>query len=415
VVVASIALDQLADGLFLSARRCRLLFSAMRLPIALALAFALSARFAIAGVAGVKQGQQAPLTGPKNPRIPQRDKEPPPPPFPPNITEPELEPFNLDHLDVTCKDPNITAAVVFVSGSNAYIWLLSGTPPAGAPAISSGVYAVDPNTENVVASIPIAGSNALAIAAGHTGAYVYATVQGFAGAPGVPANPPELDVISTSSFSVVETIDLPQGANPGRPASSPDDRYIYVPSDGSLQGVLVVDTQNPSSVTTIPATATLPVNTSVITPDGELLFVMEGSSTGSVYAIDTTTGQKIARMAVPLQQGEFETLADIVIDPTGSQLYLAGSAGVGPLNQYTGYLTAFDTATLTSTASTVLNQGMYVNSMAISQDGSYVIVNDEFSTAAYAVSTPTFAVVQQNFPAPPNTCSPDFYILALVP
>lgn len=303
----------------------------------------------------------------------------------------------------------------------AVVWVLSNTSPTGSPVTDAGVYAVDPDTQDTVASIAIPGPIPLAIAASHSGAFVYATVQGFAGVAGTPAHPPQVAVISTSAMSVVQTINLPQGTNPGKPALSPDDRYLYIPSDGTSSGVLVVDTQNPSSITTIPVMSTnrlgagpAMVDDAAITPDGELLFLIESGGSGFVYVVDTTAGQQIAQLSAPLEQGLPQNLADLAVDPTGSRVFVGGSAGSGALTQYTGFVTAYDTATLTQAGSVLLKQGMYVNNVGISPDGSIILANDEFSTAAFAIDSRTLAVAETDFPAPPPDTSGQGYVFDLV-
>lgn len=173
------------------------------------------------------------------------------------------------------------------STSPGYLWILSGTPPANAPATNDAVYAIDPSTLQTVGTISTPGPIPLGIAVNNGGTYAYAAIQGVAaGQTGIPAHPPLIEVIDTSALAIAQTINLPQGVNPGPPAFSPDDRYLYVPSNGTTTGLLVIDTQNPSSITTIPITSVdrngnafpNPVNQAAITPDGQLLFVYEANS-----------------------------------------------------------------------------------------------------------------------------------------
>jgi hypothetical protein len=183
-----------------------------------------------------------------------------------------------------------------------YFWLLSPNSPDGAPATDAGVYALYPNTPQIAASIATPGPIPLGIVVNHARTFVYATIQGVpSGQTGIPAHPPEIVAISTASLSITQTINLPQGVNPGTPVLSPDDRYLYVPSDGTSPGVFVVDTENTASITGIPVTiidrsgntVAENVNQGAITPDGELLFVTEsGSAGGGVYVIDTLTQQQ---------------------------------------------------------------------------------------------------------------------------
>jgi len=294
-----------------------------------------------------------------------------------------------------------------------YFWMLSPDSPDGAPATDAGVYALDPNTLDIVASVATPGPIPLGIVVNHARTFAYATIQGVpSGETGVPAHPPEIVAISTATFSIAQTINLPQGANPGTPVLSPDDRYLYVPSDGISSGVFVVDMQNTASITAIPVTITdrngnaLPenVNQGVITPDGELLFVMEsGSAGGGVYAFDTVTQQQTGRLILPPEQGNIQSTLALAIDPTGSRVYVLGAAGVGSQTTYTGYVTAFDTASLTQTGSVTLKQGIYPSSMGISLDGTTLFASDQNSSTIFGIDAVSLAVTEFDLPpAPPD-------------
>lgn len=276
--------------------------------------------------------------------------------------------------------------------SAGYLWILSDTPPSTAPVTDDAVFAVDPNTFQTVATILTPGPIPQAIAAGNTGNWVYVTIQGVPdGENGIPAHPPLIEVINTSTLAIAQTINLPQNATPGRVSSSPDDRYVYVP-DTSEGQLLVVDTQNPSSIVTIPLTETTrygqsaasAVGNSVITPDGELVFVLCGVG---FCTVDTTTRQQVSYVGYG---AGLETLSDLAIDPTGSRLYLAGQT----------YVYAYDTGSLMQTGSVLTKQGVQLNGIGIISDGSLVVANDQNSTAVFSIDPMTLAVKEEDLAAP---------------
>jgi DNA-binding beta-propeller fold protein YncE len=282
-----------------------------------------------------------------------------------------------------------------------YVWILSGVVPDTAPATDDAVYVLDPNTSETVATILTPGPIPQAIAPGNTGQYVYATIQGVpAGENGIPAHPPLIEVMSTSSFTITQTINLPDEVTPGKLATSPDDRYLYVPvtfynqAAASTQGeLLIVDTENPSSITTVPLTITTrsgqlgaagAANTA-ITPDGELLMVL---CSPGICVIDTTTQQQTAYIGYG---AGLETLSDLAIDPTGSRLYVAGQT----------YVYAYDTATLMQIGSALTKASVQLNNIGISTDGSIVLVSDANSGTVFSLNPVSLAVTEIDLPALP--------------
>jgi DNA-binding beta-propeller fold protein YncE len=292
-----------------------------------------------------------------------------------------------------------TASLAASPGSS--LWILSDTAPDSAPVTDDAVYAADPNTGQTQGPILTPGPLPLAIAPGQTGSYVYVALQGVpAGENGIPAHPPLIEAINTSGLSIAQTINLPQGVTPGRPASSPDDRYLYVPatfydqSAESTEGeVLVVDTQNPSSIVTVPLTISVRTGQSaapsagntVITPDGELLFVLCGAG---FCAVDTATDEQIGYVGYG---AGLDPLSDIAIDPTGSRLYLAGQT----------HVYAYDTATLAQTAGVLTKTGVTLGGIGVAPDGSVILSNDQNSTAVFAIDPVTMAVTEVDVAAPP--------------
>lgn len=296
------------------------------------------------------------------------------------------------------------------------VWIASDTPPSTAPNASGGVYVIDPSTFDTVASIPLPGtiaSSPTALATNNAGTYVYAVISAPAGTTTGSAM---IAVINTSSYSIAQIINLPQGVSPGTPALSANDRYLYVPNSGTGGGVLVIDTQNPSSITTIPTTMTYPKTTEqlapaqvALTPDGELLFAW-GLNTFAV--IDTTTGQQVGQIIVPEEQNNqfFQNQLNtgvnyFVVDPTGSRIYAFANYGSGPSNTFTGYLYAYDTASLSQVGSVELGQNVDLDYIAITPDGSTVFVSEfvyaDGQNPIFLVDAQSLAVTQANLTAPP--------------
>jgi len=295
-------------------------------------------------------------------------------------------------------------------------WIGSTTPPSTAPTAAGAVYVVNPSTFDTVASIPLPGNIAdspTALATNHAGTYVYAVISA---PPAAAMGPAMIAAIDASSYSIAQTINLPQGVSPGIPALSADDRYLYVPNSGPGGGVLVIDTQNPSSITTIPTTVTYPKSTeqaaveqAAVTPDGELLFTW-GSN--NFFIIDTKAGQQIGQILLPTEQGnqslqtyEGTGINYFVVDPTGSRIYAFANYGSGPSNTFTGYLYAYDTASLSMVGSVELGQDVDLDSIAITPDGSTIFVGAfvyaDGTNPIFAVDAQSLAVSEANLSAPP--------------
>lgn len=305
------------------------------------------------------------------------------------------------------------------------IWIGSDTTPSTAPTAMGAVYVIDPSTFEPVAAIPLSGKPS-ALAANHAGTYVYAVTSP---RPGPSPGPSMIAAIDTSSYRVAQTINLPQGVNPGIPALSADDRYLYVPNSGTAGGVLVINTQNPSSITTIPTTVTYPKLTQpaavaqvAVTPDGQLLFAW-GSY--NIFVIDTAAAQQIGQILLPTEQGnEFlqnqqDTGSNyFVIDPTGSRIYAFANYGSGPSNTWTGYLYAYDTASLSLAGSVELAQNVDVDSIGITPDGSTVFVSSfvyaDGENPVFAIDAQSLAMTQSNPRAPSVSLSDGFWQTLLV-
>jgi hypothetical protein len=305
--------------------------------------------------------------------------------------------------------PSLTRTKASSTTPGALIWIGSDTPPSTAPNAGGAVYVLDPSTSDTVASIALTGSPS-ALAANHAGTYMYAVTSPVPG-PG----PSVIAAMNTSSYKVAQTINLPSGVIPGTPALSADDRYLYVPNNASAGGVLVIDTQNPSSITTIPTTLTYPKSTQpapvaevAVSPDGELVFAW-GSY--NIFVIDTTVGQQIGQILLPVEQGNLFIQNQqnaganyFVIDPTGSRIYAFANYGSGPANSWTGYLHVYDTASLSLVSSLELGQGVDLDNVAFSSATSTVLVSSfvyaDGQNATFLVDAQSLAVTQANPTAP---------------
>jgi DNA-binding beta-propeller fold protein YncE len=104
---------------------------------------------------------------------------------------------------------------------------------------------------------------------------------------------------------------------------------------------------------------------------------------------------------------------DFVIDPTGSRLYVLGAAGVGPPTTWSGYLTEYDTATLTPISSVLVQQNGNPGSLALTPDGSMLFTADNISPNAYMVDANTLQVTQ--LPAPPSTVAATDSLVVMIP
>jgi len=290
------------------------------------------------------------------------------------------------------------------------IWISSDTPPSTAPNAAGAIYVVDPSTFDTVASIPLSGTPS-ALASNHAGTYMYAVIS-----PVTGTGPSAIVAMTTSNYSVAQNIPLPQGVSPGTPTVSADDRYLYVPNNSGSGGVLVIDTQNPSSITTIPTTVTYPKSSQpapvaqvALTPDGELLFAW-GSY--NLFVIDTNTAQQVGQILLPaeldnlfIQNQQNAGSNYFVMDPTGSRIYAFANYGSGPSDTWTAYLHVYDTASLSLVKSLELGSGVDLDNVAFSPETSTVAVSSfvyaDGTNTAFIIDEQSLAVSQINLTAPP--------------
>lgn len=69
---------------------------------------------------------------------------------------------------------------------------------------------------------------------------------------------------------------------------------------------------------------------------------------------------------------------------------------------------------LAQTASVTIKQGVDLNSIGISLDGTAVQVSDQYSTATFQIDTNTLNVSEFDLPAPPPDPSGEAYLSSLL-
>jgi DNA-binding beta-propeller fold protein YncE len=280
-----------------------------------------------------------------------------------------------------------------------YAYILSTLP-------TDALYILDQKTAKTIATIPLK-TQPQGVAAAPSGNEIYVTNLGIeAGNPFFPQAPPRVSVISKASRGIVATIDLAVGQAPGKPVVSPDERFVYVPvspdtrqNANATGGVVVIDAQSRSVVTTIPVSVpSSPLRRAALTPDGAILFVTATETIPArVFAIDTFTREQIAVIA------SNASLRDLLVNYTGSRLYLLTQTS----------LVAIDTATLIETGTLPVRNPARLNGMALSIDGRSLFINDELATSILRVDTTKFQVAETiSFPGRAN---PDSSSLMIVP
>ncbi len=103
-------------------------------------------------------------------------------------------------------------------------------------------------------------------------------------------------IISTRTNSVVGVI--PIGNFPMSMAFTPDEKYLYVTANSTVDGkeVVVIDTQTRTITNRIPLTHG--PTAIAITPDGTTAYVAAGNDKGTVYAIDTRSKAVVKTITV---------------------------------------------------------------------------------------------------------------------
>ncbi|MGC2696347.1 MAG: YncE family protein [Candidatus Angelobacter sp.] len=180
-------------------------------------------------------------------------------------------------------------------------------------------------------------------------------------------NDATLSVIDTGSNTVIATIVLPGGAFPTFLAITPDGKNLYVPDPGS-NNILVASTATNSVVATIPVGPS--PTAAVITPDGAHAYILRE---GFVSVIATATNTVSAGpIQVSATQNNFGQIAGLAISPDGAAVYVAG----GNNDPVSVISTATNTVVARVDLPIVQGQGEFPSSLAVSPDGSKVYISD---------------------------------------
>ncbi|WP_433040426.1 putative Ig domain-containing protein [Dactylosporangium sp. CS-033363] len=243
---------------------------------------------------------------------------------------------------------------------------------------NDALYIADPATGAITGSIPMAGAqpNALALAPGGK-----LFVAQFMGA--------KVMVVDTATDTVVKTTTVgQQGSNL---ALSPDRTKVYLPcGDGTIY---VLNAASGDLLTTFsagkdrssPAVFPMPslpggfLQGIAVTPDGGTLYVAD-FTTGEVYAVNATTGARIANIT------SGTGAAGVAITPDGSKVYAANSG--------TNTVSVISTATNTRVRTIVTGAGSGPQSVAADPESPYVYVANISNSTVSVIDTSTDTVAR---------------------
>jgi len=189
------------------------------------------------------------------------------------------------------------------------------------------VSAIDPGTDNTVATIPVGDEPEGEVTDGR---FVYvANVNGHS-----------VSVIDSSTNAVTTTI--PVSGFPNRLALSPDGTRLYLGDIGPNSNVSIIDTATNTVITTLSGFAEAQGLT--LSPDGNRLYVVNTNYSnlqGWVSVIDTSNYSTIA--TIPVESAP----VDIVLTPDGSKAYVTNNGGVNQGEVLVGTVSVIDTSTNT--------------------------------------------------------------------
>ena len=227
---------------------------------------------------------------------------------------------------------------------------------------SNSVSVIDTGTNAVVATIPMAPPQGVAITP--SGAFAYVT--------NYLAN--TVSVIDTATNTVVAVI--PVGAEPLFLAITPDGAHAYVGNAGSPSTVSVIDTATNTVVATIPVGAA-PYHI-VITPDGRRAYVANNVA-DVVSVIDTGTNTVVATISV----GTGGRPSGIAITPDGARAYVTLNAA--------GTVAVIETGTNTLVAAIAV--GNTPAAVAITPDGAHAYVTLNAAETVAVIDTTSNKVI----------------------
>src|SRR5262249_11418629 len=119
-----------------------------------------------------------------------------------------------------------------------------------------------------------------------------------------------------------------------------------------------------------------------ITPDGAMIFaIARNSSPARLFVIDTFNREVATSIIIP------NTAADLVVNATGSRLYIATNGTVAAFDNH-GVL-VYDTASVTQLANIPITGTGDLNRLALSLDGGSLYVNPQFRPFVLRIDTST--------------------------
>jgi DNA-binding beta-propeller fold protein YncE len=251
----------------------------------------------------------------------------------------------------------------------------------------------DLNTAALLASIPVT-EDPIGLDISPDGRFIYVSHL----ADTLPAVlPPRISVIDAVAHSVVQTINLPARMHPGVPLMSPDGSILYVPNAGQFAtpggymgaSVVLIDAAKNQMVGEISLnTAGTTIDKMAITPDGALLFAIARKFSPALLFVIDTVNREVATSTVIS-----DAAADLLMDASGSRLYIVTDGAVFALDQHA--VLVYDTASVTQLATIPITGTSTLNRLALSPDGGSLFVNPQFRPFVLRIDTTTNQIAEK--------------------
>jgi len=219
---------------------------------------------------------------------------------------------------------------------------------------------INTSTNSVVASITLPGEEGVAVVS-LDGKFVYVASQ----------LQNKVSVINTTSHIIIASIAV--GSSPTGMALSPDGSKVYVASQSG--SVSVIGTTTNTLISTLTGAGISSPNSILVSPDGSKLFLLNIANQ-TVSVLDATTQAVIARMNVGANA------KDMVLSPDGSRLYVGndGSNSISVLNTVTNTTMPFISC-------------LGPMGLALNPDGSRLYVSNHASNTLSVINTTSNAII----------------------